>query len=382
MDLSNLRTSLREEEISSQRRTAHLRAAEDELNAFFRSSALGLTTLYRQGVAATKASYEKGYAHALAHVLELWDKDRDWLKGYLQRRIEAIEAAADAEDEADEPVMDPPQQVQPQPQPQPQAASQAVGASASTSFNRTSASGPTTSVDAAAAELPRHNNKRSRTSFREASTSHHRDPEDSPVDRRTHHRGTPHTSSTASSRPPTLSSAGFGSSFNFAAPLAYPSTSVNPVGTCTSTVSPSKPSRARSATADAAAGAIIRTSNPRRRLHKLKGLRAGRAERVLDLDTVHDGGAEAEDADAWTDDDDEPSKGARGLKAWAERAGGTGAVHPSQVAEGKVLERLDRRKRRRWAEDAMVDADEPISSAEISTEIGHDNDDIAYTYHS
>nr|CDI54231.1 conserved hypothetical protein [Melanopsichium pennsylvanicum 4] len=95
MDLSTLNQSLKEEESSSQRRSTHLRAAEDELNAFFRSSALGLTTLYRQGVAASKVSYEKGYAHALAHVLELWDKDRGWLKGYLQRRIEAIEASVD-----------------------------------------------------------------------------------------------------------------------------------------------------------------------------------------------------------------------------------------------------------------------------------------------
>ncbi len=49
MDLSNLRTSLREEEASTRRRTSHLRAAEDELNGVFRTSALGLTTLYRAG---------------------------------------------------------------------------------------------------------------------------------------------------------------------------------------------------------------------------------------------------------------------------------------------------------------------------------------------
>ena len=97
MDLSNLHSSLREvgeglDESTSRRRANHLRSAEEDLNAHFRSSALQLTTLYRQAVSSSKASYEKGYAHALAHVLELCDADRNWLKGYLQRRIEAIEA--------------------------------------------------------------------------------------------------------------------------------------------------------------------------------------------------------------------------------------------------------------------------------------------------
>ncbi|CDS01253.1 hypothetical protein [Sporisorium scitamineum] len=347
MDLSNLRTSLREEEVSGQRRTAHLRAAEDELNAFFRSSALGLTTLYRQGVAATKASYEKGYAHALAHVLELWDKDQDWLKGYLQRRIEAIEAT-DAEDDGEE------------------------------------------------------TNKRSRNAFSDASTSSsHRDHDDASSERRSLHRMPQHSSSAPSSRFPASPAANFASnSFNFSAPLAYPSSSSNAANPSTSSSSPSKTGPPRSADAP-----VIKTSNPatsRRRLQKLKGLRAGR-DRIVEIEQADedeilpDGAAAAEDADAWTDDEDaangfdnaSPTKGAksgnggRGKKVvvWAERSGSnsTHGAHIPQVAEGKILERLDRRKRRRSnkPEDAMM-ADEEVSSAEVSRE----EEGAVYRYHS
>ncbi|TKY84534.1 hypothetical protein EX895_006436 [Sporisorium graminicola] len=392
MDLSNLRTSLREEEASGQRRSAHLRAAEDELNAFFRSSALGLTTLYRQGVAATKASYEKGYAHALAHVLELWDKDRDWLKGYLQRRIEAIEAA-DAEDDAEEAQLD---------QPQPQQLQQQQSA-ASTSFAR-SANTPLTATRPAqqiASDSPRHNNKRTRNAFSDTSTStSHRNHDDSAAERRTLHR-IPHNNSAASSRFSQTSAANFASSsFNFSAPLAYPSSSSSSAANIGTTSSPSKTRPPRPIDAP-----VIKTSNPatsRRRLQKLKGLRAGR-DRIIDIeeadeDEILPDGA-ADDADAWTDEDaaggyDEnasPAKGAktgnggRGKKVvvWAERSGSNSAhgEHTPQVAEGKVLERLDRRKRRRsnrQQQDDTMMADEEASSAEVSRE----EEAGTYKYHS
>lgn len=382
MDLSNLRTSLREEEASSQRRTAHLRAAEDELNAFFRSSALGLTTLYRQGVAATKNSYEKGYAHALAHVLELWDKDRDWLKGYLQRRIEAIEAA-DAEDEPEEVQMD---QRQQQPQQQQQ---QGAGPS----FLRSPSQGAARQAQTAT-DSPRQSNKRSRNAFNDPSTSSHRSQDDANQERRTLHR-VPHNST--SSRFP--SSASFASSsFNFSAPLSYPS-SFN----AAAATSASSPTKSRPLRLDAP---VVKTSNPatsKRRLQKLKGLRAGRADRVVELerplddeqDEILPDGVAAEDPDAWTDDDgeghDENSTpaakrgaGGRGKKAvvWAERAaasGGVSAAHTPQQAEGKVLERLDRRKRRRTrqTEDVAM-GDEAESSADISRE----EEAEQYAYHS
>ncbi|KAJ9479949.1 hypothetical protein PHBOTO_003724 [Pseudozyma hubeiensis] len=376
MDLSNLRTSLREEEASSQRRTAHLRAAEDELNAFFRSSALGLTTLYRQGVAATKNSYEKGYAHALAHVLELWDKDRDWLKGYLQRRIEAIEAA-DAEDEPEEA------------QPQQQQHQQGAGPS----FLRSPSQGATRQTQAVT-DSPRQSNKRSRNAFNDPSGSSHRSQDDASSERRTLHRVL-HNS--ASSRFP--SSTNFASSsFNFSAPLSYPS-SFN----AAAATSASSPTKSRPLRLDAP---VVKTSNPatsKRRLQKLKGLRAGRADRIIEIERPQDDeqdeilpdGVAAEDADAWTDDDgeghDENSTpaakrgaGGRGKKAvvWAERAAassGVSAAHTPQQAEGKVLERLDRRKRRRTrqTEDVAM-GDEAESSAEVSREEDADQ----YAYHS
>ncbi|GAC93846.1 hypothetical protein PHSY_001411 [Pseudozyma hubeiensis SY62] len=380
MDLSNLRTSLREEEASSQRRTAHLRAAEDELNAFFRSSALGLTTLYRQGVAATKSSYEKGYAHALAHVLELWEKDRDWLKGYLQRRIEAIEAA-DAEDEPEEVQMDQRQQ-------QPQQQQQGAGPSFLRSPSQGAARQAQTPTDS-----PRQSNKRSRNAFHDLSASSHRSQDDANSERRALHR-VPHNST--SSRFP--SSTNFASSsFNFSAPLSYPS-SFNAAAAATSASSPIK---SRPLRLDAP---VVKTSNPatsKRRLQKLKGLRAGRADRVVEIERRQDDeqdeilpdGVAAEDADAWTDDDgeghDENSSpaakrgaGGRGKKAvvWAERAaasGGPSAAHTPQQAEGKVLERLDRRKRRRTRQtEDIAMGDEAESSAEVSRE--EDADQFAY----
>lgn len=395
MDLSNLRTSLREEEVSGQRRTAHLRAAEDELNAFFRSSALGLTTLYRQGVAATKASYEKGYAHALAHVLELWDKDRDWLKGYLQRRIEAIEAieAADAEDDGEEVQLD-----QPQPPP-PQQPQQQQQAAASTSLTRSSNS--QRPAQQTAIDSPRQNNKRTRNASSDAwaASSHRDNHDDSPVERRSfHHRMAPPSRFPPSSAVNNLAS----SSFNFAAPLAYPSAS-NMAGNASSST-PSKTRAPRSVDA----GPVIKTSNPatsRRRLQKLKGLRAGR-DRIVgiegaDEDEILPDGA-ADDADAWTDDEDasnaydenaSPVKGSgakngsgggRGKKVvvWAERSTGNAVhgAHAPQAAEGKVLERLDRRKRRRSIrvqEDTMM-AEEAESSAEVSRE----DEGAVYRYHS
>ncbi|SJX63703.1 uncharacterized protein SRS1_14453 [Sporisorium reilianum f. sp. reilianum] len=401
MDLSNLRTSLREEEVSGQRRTAHLRAAEDELNAFFRSSALGLTTLYRQGVAATKASYEKGYAHALAHVLELWEKDRDWLKGYLQRRIEAIEAA-DAEDDADEVPMD--QQPQPQPQPQPQQPGLARS-------NNTIAA-TTRPAQQAATDSPKQTNKRSRNAFSDAASasSSHRDIHDSPAERRAFHRMAPQSVAAASRFPSHSSAPNFASSsFNFSAPLAYPSSSSVAANASASTSSPNKTRTTRSTDAP-----LIKTSNPatsRRRLHKLKGLRAGR-DRIVEIDAADEdeilpdggaAGAAADDADAWTDDEDaaaaaaaggydenaSPVKGAkpasgRGKKVvvWAERAAAgstTHSAHAPQVAEGKVLERLDRRKRRRSTRpDDAIMADEDGSSAEVSRE----DEGQMYRYHS
>lgn len=384
MDLSNLRTSLREEEVSSQRRTAHLRAAEDELNAFFRSSALGLTTLYRHGVAAAKSSYEKGYAHALAHVLELLDQDRDWLKGYLQRRIEAIEAA-DAEDDAEDVQLDQQQQQHRQQDQQPRA-----GTSVPRSPSQVMAMRPAQ----AATDSPRQSNKRSRNTFNDASTSSHHDQDDLISDRRTQHR-IPH-SSTVSRFP---SAANFGSgSFNFSAPMPSSSAFHTTAATTSSTPVKARPARA---TTDAA---VIKTSNPatsRRRLQKLKGLRAGRGDRIVEIEKPQDDDQDeilpdgaGEDADAWTDDDadgrDEATpasrKGAssRGKKVvvWAERsAGSNGAntAHAPQQAEGKVLERLDRRKRRRTRQtEDIAMGDEGESSAEVSRE----EEGAEYRYHS
>lgn len=382
MDLSNLRTSLREEEVSGQRRTAHLRAAEDELNAFFRSSALGLTTLYRQGVAATKSSYEKGYAHALAHVLELWDKDRDWLKGYLQRRIEAIEAA-DAEDDGEEVQMDQrPQQQQHQHR-------------AETSFPR-SPTQVTSGSQEVTSDSPRQNNKRSRSGFNDGSTPSHREQDDLTSDRRSFHR-IPHSS--ASPRFP--SAANFASgSFSFSTPLAYPSSSITgAAATCAASASKVRSPRS---TSDAA---VIKTSNPatsRRRLQKLKGLRAGRGDRIVEIEKAQDeqdeiliDGIAGEDADAWTDEEEGQDEnvtcagkrggaGGRGKKAivWAERAAASNAsnsAHAPQAAEGKVLERLDRRKRRRTRQpEDIAMRDEGESSAEVSREEERNE----YRYHS
>ncbi|SPO27655.1 uncharacterized protein UTRI_04309_B [Ustilago trichophora] len=397
MDLSNLRTSLREEESSTLRRTSHLRAAEDELNAFFRSSALGLTTLYRQGVAASKASYEKGYAHALAHVLELWDKDRDWLKGYLQRRIEAIEAA-DNEDEigeeatARDPVQQPPQQ-------------QAV---AGPSMINTPIQ---MAAQARATESPRHN-KRSRSTFLHPSSTSRDEEDNSASDRRLHRM--PHGTTRFSQ--PSNSSFSSNSSFNFSAPLSYPitttSSSSNPstshsMPATTATTTKSTVRASRSAAVD---GPVIKTSNPatsRRRLQKLKGLRAGR-ERVIEIekrpsqhdDMVDEGEDEIftndDDGDAaWTDDDEpvneagSPSKGGkvlgRGKKVvlWSERNNvGQGQGNAGDTAEGKVLERMDRRKRRRGNRKVDPEIDEDISSSGDGSRELLQGDEEEYVYHS
>lgn len=287
MDLSNLHTSLRESEASSLRRTTHLRSAEDELNAFFRSSALSLTTLYRQGVAQSKASYEKGYAHALAHVLELWGEDKQWLKGYLQRRIEALEQndVEDTEQQVEEVHAGP------------------------SNFNTTAA--------ARGRDSPRQGNKRARSSFRQ------REEEAETADRA--ERRTVRMPTQASASP-------FSSTFNFASPVAYPAPTHDP--------STSKPRHAK-----AESGGVIKTSTPassRRRLQKLKGLRAGR-DRIIEVeqpqteDMVDED--EVGDNNAWTDEEDDEAK--RGKKVvWSERK-------DEGMEEGRVLERMDRRKRRR-----------------------------------
>lgn len=310
MDLSNLRASLREEEASTRRRTSHLRAAEDELNGVFRTSALGLTTLYRQAVAASKASYEKGYAHALAHVLELCDNDRDWLKGYLQRRIEAIEAVEDESDDREPP----PTQHQ---------NAEEIHSSPAVARNHASTSQPRPTFEAS----PRHN-KRTRGA---TSTSRTAAVDDEQHDRRISNRG----ASSSRTRPTTTSAStsAFSANFDFAAPIAYPDASAGR-GESSASRTPRTTSRTETPS--------IKTSNPaaqRRRLHKLKGLRAGK-DRVLEVhadrgpDDMDDG--EEDEAD-WTDDDEE----ARGRRVgWADK-------EREDEAEARVVERLDRRKRRR-----------------------------------
>lgn len=80
---------------------------------------------------------------------------------------------------------------------------------------------------------------------------------------------------------------------------------------------------------------------------------------------------------AWTDDDEQPaneagspSKGGkvlgRGKKVvlWSERNNvGQGQGNTGDAAEGKVLERLDRRKRRRGNRKVDPEIDEDISSS-------------------
>lgn len=367
MDLSNLRTSLREEEASSLRRTAHLRAAEDELNSYFRASAVSLTTLYRQGVAGAKASYEKGYAHALAHVLELCDRDRDWLKGYLQRRIEALEATAD--DAADD--------AQGQDQIQGQGApthaqgteelrlhslDQAVvnAESGTHSSKLIPASTPLQRANSTGQSSTNHSsNKRSRSVFAQ---HYHESPEtnDSPhsTQRMLHPPSSCSPSSSSLSRfpQPSASTSAFGScAFNFTAPTSLPPfASPASGGTLSSSTKP-------------AMGGVIKTSNPaksRRRLHKLKGLRPGR-QRMIELSPSHHDQPDDEillppsttcssnnNDDAWTDDESStpdpschptslgaPPTSATKVVAWSER----NLSHDSP----KTLERLDRRKRRK-----------------------------------
>lgn len=151
---------------------------------------------------------------------------------------------------------------------------------------------------------------------------------------------------------------------------------------------------------------IIKTSNAatsRRKLQKLKGLRAGR-DRIIEIEKPHDGmmdvgeedeilpdGVGAEDADAWTDDEDAFEEnqvgarkaGGRGKKVvvWAERSApnSTHSAHAPQAAEGKVLERMDRRKRRRsnrQQEDTLMGDEQ--SSADVSREEAG----AEYGYHS
>lgn len=277
MDLSNLHTSLRESEASSLRRTAHLRSTEDELNAVFRASALSLTTLYRQGVSSSKASYEKGYAHALSHVLELWERDKGWLKGYIQRRIEAIENANEDVDEEEQHV---------------------------------------TTTDREREVTVRRSNKRNRYQRAEA------DEEQQDTARPTF-------------VPPS-------SAFSFAAPIAYPAPTHNAASTSTTKIH-------RSQAAKLPDAPVIKTSNAatsRRKLQKLKGLRAGR-DRIVEIEHKEDDMVDEDDSAAWTDEDATGEEEKRGASkksvVWAERSN----ADAEEEGQGRVIERLDRRKRRR-----------------------------------
>ncbi|SPC66587.1 uncharacterized protein UHOD_05334 [Ustilago sp. UG-2017b] len=356
MDLSNLSTSLRESESStSNRRQQHLRSAEDDLNAFFRSSALGLTTLYRQGVAGAKASYDKGYAHALAHVLELWQKDKAWLKGYLQRRIEALEA--DREDDELE------EQTRPQ---------QQQKAATATPAGQVRAGETSTSSGAA-----RGSNKRSRSNF---SSERNAEVQNSPVggERRTN-------------RMPATSAAAFSSGFNFSTPLSMPAPA-HAAGTKSHTRNTSLANNNTRADATPSSGGVSKTSTPaaqRRRLQKLKGLRSGNTrDRIIEIkpqpqedDMVDDQVLDQDpDGDAWTDDDQDSAAGvgdreAKGTRlVWTDNA---------RKAEQGLLERKDRRKRRRTkanGKDAIT-----IQSVPEQDEVGdssRERGSEAFAYHS
>lgn len=391
MDLSNLRTSLREDESSTLRRTRHLRSSEDELSAVFRSAATSLTTLYRQGVASNKASYEKGYAHALAHVLELWDKDRDWLKGYLQRRIEALEV--EGEDEmAEDGLKDPP-----------------------TPIPSTSASRIAPARDASRQQ----SNKRSRSGVSSSPQQQRsiREEDDSIASRRMMHR-MPHQSSTSSPSAATRTSSGPSSlfpstsSFNFSAPLAYPAKPA-PIHdpTTNNNHNPRQPSSAK---ASSHSGGVIKTSNAatsRRRLQRLKGLRAGGRDRVVEIEPqsqrdemvdeteAASAAGAIDEGDAWTDEEGADENNDDGRKArgagkksvvWAEKGAPVNATNGGEgmdLEDDRVLERLDRRKRRRSSRqilgsgEGMVDMDELAEIGTTATASGEGGDGMV-GYHS
>lgn len=378
MDLSNLGTSLREDESSTLRRTRHLRSSEDQLSAVFRSAATSLTTLYRQGVASSKASYEKGYTHALAHVLELCDKDRDWLKGYLQRRIEALEV--EGEDEVVE-----------------------EQTTLSTSANLGAAIGPRVASETETqSPSQRQSNKRSRSGY--AGSPQHQQQrggtqEDDTARRQMHrmpHQLSLSSSSSSSNNRNSAAPSLFPStsSFNFSTPLAYP-TLAKPAPIHDPTVNIRQTSSTKSSSSHiggGGVGGVIKTSNAatsRRRLQRLKGLRAGR-DRIIEVDPhtqrdemVHENETIAGDeADAWTDEEgaaDENNDDGRKIRGggggekknvvWAEKgtSAGEGMHH---IEDDRVLERFDRRKRRKSSRqffgsaEGMVDMDE---LAEIGT---------------
>ncbi|PWY98218.1 hypothetical protein BCV70DRAFT_202003 [Testicularia cyperi] len=354
MDLSNLHTSLREvgeglDESTSRRRAAHLRAAEDDLNAHFRSSALQLTTLYRQAVSSSKASYEKGYAHALAHVLDLWDADRDWLKGYLQRRIEAIEVGNDDEVEEPRPQMDAGVRQQDGDESFQQQNRQSQGARYRGSSRETEAASrpPVAAANISASPVATSSRTLTRnlphsTPTKDSTSQSHRSsgkrtrshlyqhqqqqqqPESASVDteRRLHrlpYSQQPHPSSSSFYSTPTTSadssvahssSLPFSSSFDFSIPMSHSSTRFG----ATSAAASSVPSRGSAASKHpkSESGGVIKISNPalqRRRLKRMGGLRAGR-DRILEINENAaaldpDEMVDEDDPDAWTDDEAE-----------------------------------------------------------------------------
>lgn len=298
MDLSNLSTSLHETS-SSNRRTVHLRSAEDELNAVFRSSALGLTTLYRQGVTVAKTSYDKGYGDALAHVLELWEKDKGWLRGYLQRRIEALDC--DDEEEIEKPKK------------QEELQQKEVGGGG---------------------ESSRRGGKRSRSDIS-------RMDEESPV-----------TDSRSNTMTGT-STLGFSSGFSFSTPLTMP------LQSHASLTKHTRNTPTNTRTEPPTGARVIKTSSTpaaqRRRLQKLKGLRSGARDKIIEIKQPHQDDMIQDEDEAWTDDDHTPTptptstitSTAAGGKEGEKK--GTRVIWTDQTAkvEQGVLERKDRRKRRR-----------------------------------
>lgn len=347
MDLSNLRNSLREDEASTLRRTRHLRSSEDELSAVFRSAATSLTTLYRQGVASNKASYEKGYAHALAHVLELWGRDKDWLKGYLQRRIEALEVEGEEEMEEARVPQEPEEIVSP--------------------VRTREVSQASRLAERGARESPRQSNKRSRSGF---GSSQRGEDESETGERRLHRIPTSSRSSNQAS------SSAFSTNFNFSAPISYPSVT-KPAPTHDASRSTSKPTT----TSSIASGGVIKTSSPassRRRLQRLKGLRAGR-DRIIEVERAQDDmvdEGEEDDADAWTDDEDQAKKSV----VWADKSSSVSTAGNGQgmevETEARVLERTDRRKRRK--SNRIKDAGDE-DEAELSGRLGEED---VFAYHS
>lgn len=401
MDLSNLRTSLDGlDESSSRRRAVHLDGIEHDLNTHFRASALQLTTLYRQAVTSSKSAYEKGYAHALAHVLELWDTDRDWLRGYIQRRIEAVEQqAGDDDDQSQQQQRGAPSEMPPQDSvdldeddDQQQAQrhnhrSTRAGPSIATPRRATGNSQVTipTSVS-----TPRPSGKRTRSTTN--TTAAATPTIDTAAARaRRPRRSLPAAAAAATSSTPTHP---FSSSFDFSIPTSLAMTPF--------AAAPSPHAKRKQQTA---ALPVIKISDPasqRRRLRKLSGLRTTETDRIIEIDHQHptlrynpasndmqDDEQDDTKSDLWTDDDDDdddeadqdasmlpatntpaapplpPPRHQHGGKhtTWTERSvfpqphtdlhqqvtDPPVHVEDQHQQQQRVLERIDRRKRRRSA---------------------------------